>query len=319
MPYSNFPNGFKNGVAIQGVPLFAAHSGGNVFWVDSNHGGSNGNPGTWTRPFATLDYAIGRCTASNGDIIMVKPGHAEAISSATALAFDKAGITIIGVGEGSQRPTFTLDTANTATISVTASGVTVQNCIFVGNFLSIATVFTVSGAADFVVDSCEFRDTSAILGFLSVVTTVVSTNTDGLTFTRNKVSSVATSSGGPPVVIANTIARLTITDNVVFATVANNNTSKLLEHGALVVSQGLVARNRVFSANTDTATGAILIKTTATTGQGLVYDNYVRTRDAAAAIMVTAAAVQWGCFNNYHQGDATTTSGWLLPAVGTDT
>ena len=79
MPISNYPNGFANGVNIRGVPVLNTY-GGNVFWVDSG-AGSNGNKGTFDRPWATIDYSIGKCTASNGDVVMVKPGHAETLAA----------------------------------------------------------------------------------------------------------------------------------------------------------------------------------------------------------------------------------------------
>jgi hypothetical protein len=70
MPISNFPNGFAAGVAIQNMPVLNNY-GGNVYWVDSG-AGSNGNPGTFSQPFSTMDYTVGRCTANNGDMVMVK-------------------------------------------------------------------------------------------------------------------------------------------------------------------------------------------------------------------------------------------------------
>ena len=74
----------------------------------------------------------------------------------------------------------------------------------------------------------------------------------------------------------------------------------------------------VFSVNTDTSTGAILVSTTATTGSGMIADNYVRALDIAAAILVTATAVQYGLFNNLYVGDGTSVSGFVLPAIGSD-
>ena len=75
MPISNYPGGFNNGVAIQGMPVLNNYSG-NIFWVDSGTG-SNGNKGTFNKPFATVDYAISQCTANNDDQVHVKAGHAE--------------------------------------------------------------------------------------------------------------------------------------------------------------------------------------------------------------------------------------------------
>lgn len=317
-PGSNFPAGFTHGINIRGVPVLTSFAG-NVWWVNSATGAdSGGNDGSRLRPFATLDYAIGRAGANNDDVILLMPGHAETISSATALAFDVAGVSIIGLGTGTKRPTFTLGTADTTTISVTANNISIQNVIFIGNFLSIASCFTVNGGAEFWVDNCSFRDTSAILGFLSIVTTIVSTATDGLTFTNNKVQSDATTTPGPAVVIANTIGRVNVSRNEIWHSVASNNVSALIEHGALVVSRLICEWNYIYSVNTDTATGAILVKTTATTGSGIIAHNRIRALDVAAAILVTATAVQYGMFDNLYTGETSLLSGFVLPAIATD-
>jgi hypothetical protein len=115
---SNYPGGFAQGVVIKGIPLTVSNPG-KVFWVNGTTvlapgavGGSNGNDGSYRRPFATIDYAVGKCTANRGDIIMVMPGHSETISSATSLVFDVAGVAVIGLGTGSLRPD--LNFSNTA-------------------------------------------------------------------------------------------------------------------------------------------------------------------------------------------------------------
>src|SRR5258705_1677161 len=109
---SAYPEGFGGGVSVRGLPLITSFAG-NVYWVSSSSG-SDGGKGTRERPFATLAYAISRCTANQGDVIFVAPGHTETITSATALPFNVAGVTIVGVGAGATRPTFTFTTANTA-------------------------------------------------------------------------------------------------------------------------------------------------------------------------------------------------------------
>lgn len=155
MPASNFPNGFAQGVTIRGVPLLTAHPG-NVFWVDSG-AGSNGNAGTFARPFSTIDYAVGRCTANNGDIIMVKPGHVETVTAAAGLDLDVAGIAIVGLGTGSDRPTVNFTTATTADMDVDAANVTVYNVLFTGGIDALVAPIDVN-AADFSMVNCEWRD-----------------------------------------------------------------------------------------------------------------------------------------------------------------
>lgn len=127
MTLSSFPNGFAQGVAIQNMPLLNTYSG-TVFWVDDAvSGGSNGNNGTFRRPFATIDYAIGQCTSGRGDVIMVKSGYAETVTA--AIAADVAGIAIIGMGTQGSMPAITGNGTIDA-ITVTADNVTIANLQF---------------------------------------------------------------------------------------------------------------------------------------------------------------------------------------------
>ena len=129
MGAANYSGGFADGVIIREIPLTVSHPG-KVFWVGNasaaamtgHKGARDSGPGTFSEPFATLDFAIGQCAANRGDTIMIKPGHAEDIATAAAITADVAGIAIIGLGTGSLRPTFSW-TAAAATLSVTVANV----------------------------------------------------------------------------------------------------------------------------------------------------------------------------------------------------
>lgn len=265
------------------------------------------------RFYTTIDAAYNNCVAARGDVIFVLPGHTETFSTATALIMDTAGISIIGLGYGSMRPTITLDTLATAKVPVSAVNNVIRNCIFVANFADIATCFLLTTAGGFEVTDCEFRDTDATHNFLAIITTTVSVNTDGIKFNRNRLSIVGTTAATTPIKVAGTLDRVQINDNYINKAVLNN-TSCLLAHGALVVTNLEMARNIVFSANTDSATGAFLITTSSTTNTGMVYDNYVNGLDTAAALLVTAGC-KYGMFNNLYDGDVDA-SGFVLPAIG---
>lgn len=175
MSYSNYPNGFSNGVTIRGMPVTQSYPG-QVYWVngsttiaDGGIGGSNGNPGTYQKPFATIDYAIGRCKAGRGDIIMVMPNHTETVSSATSVVCDVAGVAIIGLGSGTSRPTLTFTTATSAAVQVTAANVTWKNVVFAADFADIAEVFNVTTAKYLTIEQCEINSTAANDNFLSIV------------------------------------------------------------------------------------------------------------------------------------------------------
>jgi hypothetical protein len=150
---------FPNGITSFGVPIVGSGSiltTGNVFFVSSVTG-SNGNSGLDpTQPLATLDYAVGKCTANNGDYIIAMENHAETIASATSLVIDVAGITILGLGRGSDRPTLNFS-VETGTIPISAANVTVQNILCTGGIDVIVNMITVS-AADVTLLDIELRD-----------------------------------------------------------------------------------------------------------------------------------------------------------------
>lgn len=149
---TNFPQGFANGLTLRNVPLLQCQPG-SVIWLDNcgslnrdQHAGSDGQRGSFRDPLATLEHAVSVCQAGRGDIVMVAPGHAENISSATALQLNTSDVAVIGLGGGTSRPQFTFDTANTSTIALTANNFSFQNCQFVANFLNIAALFTLANA-----------------------------------------------------------------------------------------------------------------------------------------------------------------------------
>jgi len=179
---------------------------GSMFFVDSVTGSSSGghNPDA---PAATIAQAYALCTAGKGDRIYLMPGHAENISHATtSLSCTKADVQIIGLGDGDARPAITLDTANTASIAVSAASNSFQNTVFVANFLSIAACFTLSTAKAFAVRNCEFRDTSGILNFLNIVKgTGAANTTDRLNLQDNIWRGLGTTSVNSFALIADAI------------------------------------------------------------------------------------------------------------------
>lgn len=154
MPTSNFPGGFGGGLTVQNMPILNAYAG-QVFWVHSA-GGSTG-AGTFNSPFSTLTAALARCVSNRGDTIMIKAGHAESIIAAAGIAITKIGVTIIGLGNGSNRPTFTFTTAAGADIDIDAANVTMQNLLFVAGVDALTGPIDVN-AADFTMIGCETRD-----------------------------------------------------------------------------------------------------------------------------------------------------------------
>lgn len=140
------------------IDFALANTTGNVFYVDSGDGSdAAGNGGTQDAPFATLDFAIDKCTANNGDVIFLMAGHAETLSADSDVDIDVEGITVIGLGQGSDRPTFTFDTAVTADFKLAAANTVVANLLFVAGIDALTGPIEVS-AADCAILDCEYRD-----------------------------------------------------------------------------------------------------------------------------------------------------------------
>lgn len=295
MAYSTYSQGFAGGVVVRGVPLIQTHPG-KVFWV-GNAGGvrqtnekaaSNGNRGGFMDPFSTIAYALTMCTANRNDIIFVKPGHTLTIADATTLSLNVAGVAIIGLGIGSSRPTITFSTAATANIPVTAANVILQNFLFKANFADVASVFTATGTAtptDLVIDKCEFRDTTSVLNFMTIVTGNATANSqDGLTVSNCRISSLGTTAATTAIKLNSATDRVIIQDNYGNWAVLND-TAAMLAGGANNITNLDFARNILNRPNTS-STGGSFISSSSTACTGHCYDNYMFQLDGSAGIWI---------------------------------
>ena len=129
---------------------------GNVFFVHSSGSATTG-PNTPEDPIASIDTAVGLCTANNNDVIVVLPGHAETVSGAAGIALDVAGITVVGLGRGAARPTITMSAVG-STVTMAAASITIYNLLFIST--AACTIVLDINAADCWVDTCEFRYSS---------------------------------------------------------------------------------------------------------------------------------------------------------------
>lgn len=292
--FSLFPGGFANGLSVRGLPILQTQPG-RVVWVYNGtalqvgqKAGSNANKGTYDAPFATIQYAKTQLVANRGDIIFVKPGHAESITTAAILTLDKAGIAIIGLGAGSNRPTLTFGTNTTANIPITAANCCIQNFLFVSAVLDVASIFTATGTAtptDFSIESCEFRDGSSILNFISIVTgNATAGSLNGLRFVGNRVSSLGTTAATTAIKVASATDRVTITDNVGnWAILAD--TAAMVAAGANSILNFDFARNNLSRPNT-TATVGNMISTSGTAWTGQCCNNNIWNLDGSAGVWI---------------------------------
>lgn len=164
--HGNYNQGFAGGVTIRGVPVLNSYSK-NVRWVDS--AGSPNSGGTFQRPHLTLDDAINHSGAN--DLILIKAGHAETLVASGAVTQDVAGLAIVGLGQGSKRPTFTFTPAAVGTNNwaISAAACSVQNIIGKPGLDAITNPFNVSGASAYL--DIEWQDASSTIEAETVVLT----------------------------------------------------------------------------------------------------------------------------------------------------
>jgi hypothetical protein len=141
---------------------------GDVWFVDSNATNTSDASGygmTPDSPFATLAYAFSSDAVSSGDVVYVMPGHAETLDAAGDITMDIAGVSVVGLGKGTSRPTFTFATLTTATWLITAANVSVKNVLItVTGTIDVANAITVTGT-DSLLEDVEFRDSAATSQF----------------------------------------------------------------------------------------------------------------------------------------------------------
>lgn len=126
---------------------------GNRIFVHSGTGTDAANLGqTASGPVATISYALGLTTANQGDTIYLLPGHAQTLASAVTV--DKAGVKIIGIGEGIDAPEITVNFAGDG-ISITADDVVLENVYF-NEATAAATANINIGAARAKIRRCHF-------------------------------------------------------------------------------------------------------------------------------------------------------------------
>ena len=305
MGLTNFPHGITSfGIPQLGGGGLVPVTSGSYFWVDSN--ASSGGDGTYEFPYNALSTAYAACTTSKGDVIIMKPGHAETISAATGIVFAKIGVTVVGLGNGSNRPTFTLTgTAATCTMNVTGASNTFRNFIVTNGVDELTSAWTI-GAAYCTLDGVDLLETSASYQMKCGLTTVAAGDNLTVKNCRFLQITVATGNGAAITLVG--------ADDAV---IVNNSISWLgTDHAASGGIIGLTTASlRVFIVgnyiSTQGGTSCLGIGMYSGTTGVLAYNGVSCTNGAGSIVGATAMAT----IQNF-SGTTGTTSAILDPAAG---
>ena len=148
---------FLQNLANDALGLLGSGSAGKIVYVDSGEISTTEDGLTWATAHDTVDEAIEDCSDNTGDVILVAAGHAETATTG-GLDIDTPGITIIGLGNGDQRPTITYDTgADTCLFGADGDNSTIKNFRFVASVDSVVTAIQVEAAClNWTIENCEF-------------------------------------------------------------------------------------------------------------------------------------------------------------------
>jgi hypothetical protein len=242
------------------------------------------------------------------------PGHAETITAAGGINLNVAGVWIGGLGWGLNIPSITFTTAASATMTVAANNIVMDNIQFVAGFADIVAPLTIGSADDFRVQRCLFRALATDLNFLHVFDTGTTDNScDGLAFLENQwfEPDAATLAFG---LVDCAIDRLNISRNLIVNGNATADTAALLTIATGKNLTNLHIRDNSLDVTGNAAsTAAIFITTDATAGTGILEYNKVKHLDATGEILITATHT-WGLFEN-RMTAAANAQGYLVPVV----
>ena len=301
---------FPNGISSMGMPVIGGGliTSGHVFFVHSGTGSDSNSGADTDHPLATIDAAINLCTADKGDIIIVMPGHAETVSTSAGFDADVAGISIVGLGNGDDRPTITFATSTGADVDLNADGVLVRNMKFsMDGVDALSAPIDVDGS-NITIEDCEIIAASTAGQATTGLNLGVSSH--GFTFQRNHV--VAPNSGGTEfMTIAGVSNNVKIADNWFdgdWDTAAIVNTDGTNPNACL----RMLVKDNVFK-NDDTDAAGISLGTSGGGAAGLIVNNMFGLTGTLAGTLIGYGGV-CRMFNNYI-ATLVTAQGELLPAV----
>jgi hypothetical protein len=258
-------------------------------------------------PIRSSSMTVYNCLfqANFADIASVFTGIRGSSATSTIADYDgKYGLlTTVGAVTGSFYPGATVmgtgvtkGTFIVSQLSGTAQGI--------GTYLvyptqTVSSTTITAGTHDFTLDSCEFRDLSSVLNFLTIVTGNATANSmDGLTLVNNRISSLGTTAATTAIVLSSATDRMKHTSNFGCWAVLND-TAAWLAAGANNMTNFEFGNNILERPNTS-STGGSFISTSATAWTGHAYNNLMYQLDNTAGIWIaTGTGGAFGFSNNY--------------------
>lgn len=255
--------------------------------------------------YTTLGAALAACRANRGDCIIVLPGHTESVTTTPTFV---AGVSILGIGNGDERPTFNW-TATTSQWAITVANVSIENCV-----LNLAaTAATVTTKAITITGARAVFTKNRIIGGasstqLATIMIELATGADRARFIENQIFSTTDSANVNCFKLTNAVDQCWWVDNVI--SVGMSTTAGSVITMTTAPTNVYIARNML--TNSIASSSKALVGITAATGQ--VEDNKLYILAASGGATAIGTAGSMGFAQNF--GCATNGSALLTPAAG---
>jgi hypothetical protein len=281
-----------------------------IFWVDSGGGGGDSTSYGYHPdiPFLTADYAVSQCTGNNDCVIYLMAGHVEDGLTANMLDVDVAGVKIIGLGTGADRPRFTYDDTDT-TVAIGAASVLLENIVFEPSVSAVVAGIIIEAAGDSaVIKDCEFVVGEAAGTDEFITTIVIAGTAQDVTITGNRFETDPADTHCTEAigigVAGSACERTHITDNYFYG---NWSTAAIID-GTTAATEIYIAGNNIKVKDGEpgielatTTTGMITLNNIESSGvtcsaaivaaDGAWFENYCVTTDGAAAVPIGTSSV----------------------------
>ena len=262
--------------------ILKAQQFGNDWYVNSNSTATS-NSGDGTTPAsAKTTLAAALALALAGDRIFIAAGHAETVSTAAWLTWSQSGITVIGLGIGSNRPTFTFS-ATASQIIISGSNNILSNIRVTSSIDEMVLMFSVTGS-NVTLDRVDHFETTSCQ---TIAFAAFTTGTDCAIQNCNHYQATAATA---------TQIWITATSNTRFKLLNNNFYLALKDAAAGAVFFGVTSTNILIQGNNVKMTGgttllSVFLSLNTTTGL-VCYNNL-----AAAVTAVTTVNDMPGCYH----------------------
>jgi hypothetical protein len=273
---------------------------GNRYYVDSGAtNSSNNNTGLDSgEPLATLAGAIAKCTANQGDQIILKAGHAENLTADVSIS--TAGVSIFGLGEANIRPIFSY-TGTAGAISFDAANCRLSNVVLTAGVAEV--VLAIDVQANYArIDHCTFNFDATGDEFDTCI------DVQGFDWCQIDNNDFRTEIGSS----ADNCLNLEAAEQI---KILNNNFTGtwnvVITNAATASVQMEIGNNTIYNSDTTDNNGIEI--TVASTG--ICYNNYINTLHATVASHLDPGSLL--CTENYST-DAVDTTGILIPAATGD-